>query len=447
MGRKKRAKTCDTLSHVKEDRISQLPEHLISEILFHLPTKEAVSTSVLSSKWRNTWRSVPALDLYSAKFSNFDAFLSFVERFLDSNREESTAHSSGQLRKFWSNFHDLDGRFKDFPTRWVDALTRRRIQQIDLTFFIFYPAHKVPALNIYTCKTLVHLRLRGAKLANAESVSLPCLKIIYLEYVKYPNESTLEKLISESPVLEDLTLVSLSTANATGVQVCSKTLKRIRIHKFQVVIDAPLLECIRTEIESGKDFEIINVGSFAKLDIDVALGNATYNISIVPDILTDICRWVRDLVLSSNVFWKDILLYSNSGPVLHFRDLSRLDAKFSKSDLEMLPTILESCPRLEYFRLELVKDKSKRRERKKDPKVMFATVPQCLETSLKFVELKRLIPGYEGEIKLVRYLLKNSKILEKLRLDVYYTQKKKCDFLKELVSSPRCSTACEVLVL
>ncbi|KAF3548458.1 hypothetical protein DY000_02001412 [Brassica cretica] len=111
----------------------------------------------------------------------------------------------------------------------------------------------------------------------------------------------------------------------------------------------------------------------------------------------------------------------------------------------MLPAILESCPKLQSLILELIKDPSYKKNR--EPKLMFSTVPPCLVSSLKVVELIRLIPKYEGEVELVRYFLKNSPILEKLRLDTYYTKKGMRNFLKEVVALPRCSSACEVIVL
>ena len=52
----------------KRDRISNLPDLLVSHILSFLTIKEAVATSILSSSWKTLWTLVPNLHLDEDEF-------------------------------------------------------------------------------------------------------------------------------------------------------------------------------------------------------------------------------------------------------------------------------------------------------------------------------------------------------------------------------------------
>lgn len=71
------------------DRISELPDPLICRVLYHLPTKDAVRTSVLSTRWRTLWLWVPRLGLNYRVFQKKDALVNFGDRFFDSDRVSS----------------------------------------------------------------------------------------------------------------------------------------------------------------------------------------------------------------------------------------------------------------------------------------------------------------------------------------------------------------------
>ncbi|CAA7022408.1 unnamed protein product [Microthlaspi erraticum] len=247
-------------------------------------------------------------------------------------------------------------------------------------------------------------------------------------------------------VLEDLTIDNSITYRPRVIQVRSQTLKRIDISRCTyAVIDAPLLECLITKADQIKHYTITNSSFPAKLDIGV-LSLFGQSEDVIRDILADIAR-VKDLVISS-FLWKCMYQGLKSGaPLPPFRHLSCLNATFTIFDLEVLTTLLNNCPNLESLILELVKETSMFNMFRSDPKVKFSTVAGCLVSSLKFVELKSSISKYEIEMELVRYFLQNSPILEKLRVNSHYSGKAKSAILDQLLAMPRCSSACEILLL
>ncbi|CAI9088303.1 OLC1v1022603C1 [Oldenlandia corymbosa var. corymbosa] len=48
--------------HIDEERISKLPDEILSRILSYLPLKEAGRTSILSKRWKRVWTLAPDLD-------------------------------------------------------------------------------------------------------------------------------------------------------------------------------------------------------------------------------------------------------------------------------------------------------------------------------------------------------------------------------------------------
>ncbi|CAA7058607.1 unnamed protein product [Microthlaspi erraticum] len=390
----KNTNKCDKGSS-QEDKISELPDHLISEILIHLSTKDAVKTRVLSTKWRRCLREwIPELDLDSTAFSDFKAFERFAETFFDPHKESWT-------RKLNLLLHNAAYDWNPYLTRWINVVTKRRIQHLEV---YAYPC-------IYQYHTLKHIYLQDTgtltthlvHLVDPECVSLPCLKIMSLEYVTYHNEASLEKLLSGSPLLEDLKIIRDRHDSEMVLNVRSQMLKRLHIdHCIQAVIDAPLLQCLRTKVNKTKNFKIINQDFSGKVDLHVVFDLSVRG--LIRDILTDISR-VEDLVIRTDI-WTTVFQYSKSEPLIQFPYLTRLSAKFYWSNLQTLSTFLESCPKLESLILDfLMWDR--------ETILTFSTVPQCLVLSLKFVELSLSRCVYESEMEADPSLSRESAMSER----------------------------------
>lgn len=204
------------------DRISELPESLVTHILSYLPTKDSVKTSVLSTTWKNHWLKVPGIGL---NYYDLKDDVVFIDRFLEFSPES-------RLRKF--EVRTSDAMIDGFRERIRTAISRG-IQHLDVEssgYYLepgegLYPINEIMPLNLYTSKTLVSLRLSLSGLDDCGSASLPCLKSLHLVDVRWVEPMDLEKLLSGCPVLEELTLLRDLYYEPGFTRVRSRSLKKL----------------------------------------------------------------------------------------------------------------------------------------------------------------------------------------------------------------------------
>ncbi|CAH2070070.1 unnamed protein product [Thlaspi arvense] len=129
--------------------------------------------------------------------------------------------------------------------------------------------------------------------------------------------------------------------------------------------------------------------------------------------------------------------------------MSRLRVTLRVSDLKSLPTFLESCPKLKSLILVWKGNSTKMHSNDDlhDPVIHFSPVPECLLSSLEFVDIKTCISGHAPEMKVVEYFLGNSEILNKITLRFNYYSANEKFFFKILLAIPKRSPTCEVVVL
>ncbi|WZZ61083.1 hypothetical protein YC2023_061190 [Brassica napus] len=462
------------------DRISNLPDHLICQIIYLLSTEEAVRTSVLSTRWRHVWLWLPGFELSSRKFSDTNAFVSFGDRFLDSSRVTC-------IRKLKLTLGDNANTVKDgsYFTSWIDAAIKLKIQHLDIDWAAYdFFTHR--RLRLHSCETLVYLRLSNLFLDDEVFVVLPCLKTMYLEQNWYSSETNLKKLISSCPVLENLNIVA-SNSDAQVYQVHSRSLKRLSIERRilkvldgvpGIVIDAPLLSCLSIHDHESKTFIVkSNLESNAKLYISLNYGLVGSDViksvssrSSFRDFLTGISM-VGDMIISQSTS-QLICLYSKLEPLPQFEYMSRLCVSLHATNSIWLKTFLRSCPNLRSLILVLMNLLIKLND------IFLITMsflqyhfficfffpqeqigyvnypepqseeesPKCFLSSLEFVDIYFSSQGRYIDMKLVSYILENSAILKKLTLS-WDHHSTKGEIIKELLKIPRHSTKCEVVIL
>ncbi|KAF3525617.1 hypothetical protein F2Q69_00051848 [Brassica cretica] len=178
------------------------------------------------------------------------------------------------------------------------------------------------------------------------------------------------------------------------------------------------LEYFRVGDHRVSGFVLKNVGSLVEADISLDYDksfdpNDGKKRNMIRGFLVGISK-VKDMTIASTTL-EVIYEYSRYEP---FR------VEFYGDMWEMLPVFLESCPNLK-------------------------SLVACLLSSLEYVEIDGLFKGEAMEMKLVSYLLENSKILKKMTLFLNGSREREesAAILKELLTIPRLSTSFQVLLL
>ncbi|CAH8382469.1 unnamed protein product [Eruca vesicaria subsp. sativa] len=421
------------------DRISELPESLLTHILSYLPTKQSVQTSVLSKRWENLWLSVPSLDLdCSYNVIPYDAdevllsFLSFIDKLLEFSPESSLFKVKVKCR---------DAMIDGFRDR-MGIMINRGTQHLDVessTYYIEddkfpYPIVDMMPMNLYTSRTLVYLKLSSSGLRDPAFVFMPCLKFMHLEEVKW--RVHLEKLVSGCPVLEELTLVrdldddyALRNVEFGVMRVRSQSLKKFRVPlkhgrncssvvNCTLEIDAPGLEYMSLGEDQFDSIIVVkNLTSLLVVDLDIKFV-VEFGVFFNPwnlakrneigDFLNGLSS-VRDMIISAETV-KALVRYSQVGMIPKFNNLSRLEAVFPSHLLQFLPVFLECCPNLKHLVLKVVHSEEWEEE------LELTDVPRCVSTTLECVEIKDKFEWEEGKMKVASYFLENSAVLKKLIL-------------------------------
>ncbi|KAL6205893.1 hypothetical protein ACLB2K_023145 [Fragaria x ananassa] len=265
-----------------DDKISQLPDAVLSHILSFLATKDAVRTSILSTRWKNIWASVPYLD-FEHKYSHepgyrsdHDGFVSFVDRVL-------YYRDSSDIQRFRLHFtcFDEDSSHVD---GWVRTAIRRNVVELDLHVNVMaWAGEKMFELpkSVFLCKTLVVLKLTSSCFSYAppKSGCFPNLKFLHIR-IDYPDKDLMEKLFTYFPLLEDLTIEGKMPSDLScKFKLFVPELKKLSInldfvgtcedpYEYYFSINSPKLEFLNLRVDILPSILLDNAKPLVKAVVD-----------------------------------------------------------------------------------------------------------------------------------------------------------------------------------
>ncbi|KAL5054859.1 hypothetical protein RYX36_035541 [Vicia faba] len=425
------------------DRISELPDELLSRILSFLPPNFSYTTRLLSKRWKPLCKCMVDLH-FNDKFvkgrEELQCFRHWVDKImlsLDMNNLPITAFhlNCGHSELSLFNYDE-----------WIKAAKLRGVENLQLSMFHFYTAFEmytscsnslvdkfisVAPYNIFSCRTLVILKLERLCVAgNILSVDLPLLKTLHLKSVYLQNSEDLKKLICKSLILEDLYIMVGYKESA------SIPLQRVDKGPYHVLFKA----------------EYYNV-QFLRVQIQYHFFNP-YRLShfIYFHILFFV---LENLQLEAKLPNEKIISYFKDSSV--FRNLIQLELIFTYFyGWDDVMDVLQNCPNLETLLMDEILPKYARNlvpewtlkvgSRSFTIWESPNSVPKCISSHLRSCTLT--YEGMEDSLRFAEYVLQNAQLLQVMTVNntkftesVYHLE---C--LDELNSCPKISPFCKLSI-
>ncbi|KAG7547383.1 F-box domain [Arabidopsis suecica] len=257
---------------VGETMISDLPDDLLVKILLLVPTKDAVATMILSKRWLSIWTMMPKLNYKdNKKDSECKSVLQFIHKSLKIHKAPVLESISVHLGRQCPVDEDVG--------KWITNVIDRKVCELFFTLNWSSKPIKLPD-SLYTCHTLVHLRLSRKILVELVSQSyLPSLTRLDLKCVFFKDEDSLVRLLSGCHILRDLYVKRHIEDNVKNFKVKVSSLKflvyeydknkNIEDIRGSLVIDSPALNKIIVYDNSRDSCTIENTPHLDKASIIV----------------------------------------------------------------------------------------------------------------------------------------------------------------------------------
>ena len=295
-------------NHVKVDhvdRISALPNDLLCHILSFLATKQAAATSILSTRWRYLFTSLPNIHLeFDQSLRRFDpkSGKKYVDimgpnyqrfaRLVDCCHRLILQRKPYCLRKFHLSLKEFLEIFRVAIDSLICAAISCGVQQLEVFVghdrsYALSPPGILSCPAIFSCKTIVEMKLeiRFTVFYVPQKVSLPNLKVLHLAQYVLTDELSTPRLIQGCPVLIELSFdcYTFPGAQVQTLLIKSPSLQKLSLHcmsddDWDIVLDIPNAVNLECEVD-GESKTSINAPKLQHLNFD---GNVV-EVNILPN--------------------------------------------------------------------------------------------------------------------------------------------------------------------
>lgn len=411
------------------DLISDLPQIIIESILTWLPIREAVRTSVLSSKWRYRWTTITHLvfDEKCATLCNDralveDKLIKFITRAL--LLHEGPIHKFQLCTSYLESCADID--------QWILFLSRKDIKELILELGES-EWFRIPSC-LFNCKKLIRLELFRCELDPPPTFKgFLCLKSLSLYQVFVASDAT-ESLISSCPLLESL---SLSYSDSLTLNIRAPNLKYLFLEgefKDICIESSPLLITISVAMYMTEDiFE--HMEQCSGCNFNKFLGG-------VP---------LLEKLTGRIYFTKYLSIGDDPGRIpltyCHLKIIELYQVSFEDmKEVFVLLRLITNSPNLKELRISGSSNALAAREATDLDFWENECYSHCVFERLKVVKMTE-ISGVPHEMEFIKFLLENSPVLEMVSIACSFVMEERLSMLVELVRFRRASPRAEIVFI
>ncbi|KAG7633249.1 F-box-like domain superfamily [Arabidopsis suecica] len=432
-----------------------LPDELLVEILSSLTTKQAVSTSLLSKRWKTLYSLVHNLDIDDyILFHREDGYHRYRPDIQKSFEDfvERTLAFRGHIKTFSLKSRELYafGLGVDVVNRWICNALERGVSELHLCINSQF---ELP-YKFFTSTTLVMLSLgRGIDCPRIPpDTSLPVLKILFLDSIRFKDDKFSDVFLAACPVLEELTIHDMNYPYV----ISSKSIKKLSLtidnsyynclihnHSSILRLDTPNVVDLYYSDLPRRKAPHCHLDSLAKVTLDLHYLRYGYqkvqNYANVKNIISEICN-VKTLHLTSSAVEVISVCRKDGLPV--FNNLVELMFSSRKRHRKVLPLLLERSPNLETLILsDLYRYTYGRRHR-------FVGIQIPANNKIKMLSFMQY-QGSATELKHISHLLLKMECLEvvKVYLATEMNDLKKMQLTEDVVKLPAASSKVKIQVM
>ncbi|KAJ3688200.1 hypothetical protein LUZ61_017364 [Rhynchospora tenuis] len=221
------------------DRISNLPDSLVTRILSLLDAREVAQTCILSKRWRNVWSFVPSLLFDLTKFRGEEIRINnFVSSFLHLLNTACTIHTFKLHYQVPWTF-DTE-KSASIVRTWILYALEHKVRNLQIKFQATPSScmHSIPEC-VFTCDSLEELQLELCDFILTDIVCLPKLRKLVLKNLVI-SKGAMKNLLSGCPSLKTL---GFWCCEIKMRSISLQTVKSLSIVDFGFILVAKLHLC------------------------------------------------------------------------------------------------------------------------------------------------------------------------------------------------------------